>query len=374
VDEILAMSKKELSRFDVMKQLEAKRLKQKEAAQMLGLGVRQVKRLLRAYRGGGAAGLVSKRRGHASNHQLDKKVVQKALKLLQSKYCGFGPSLAHEKLVELDGLKISDESVRQLMIGEDLWKPKKARKVVTHQMRERRAGFGELVQIDGSPHNWFEDRAPSCSLLVFRVRSTEPLSMMPRADLDICNLSRARVFFTYAQATAVYITLHGKPVACYSDKHSVFRVNQPSVGRQSDLSQFGRAMQQLDIEIICANTPQAKGRVERVIQTLQDRLPKELRLRGISSWQAGNDYLPEFIQDFNQRFAVPPRSQHDAHRPLLAHDKLDQILTWQEIRLLSTSSRCPSGRTSACNFKRSSTKFKRCIPPMPCAMPPSPFA
>ena len=327
MDELLAMSQRELSRLDVMKQLEAKRLKQKEAAQMLGLGVRQVKRLLRAYRGSGAVGVVSKHRGHASNHQLDEKVVQKALKLLHSKYRGFGPTLAHEKLVELDGLKISDESVRQLMIGEDLWKPKKARKVVTHPMRERRAGFGELVQIDGSPHNWFEDRAPSCSLLVFIDDATGRLGYLQFVESES--------FFTYAQATAVYITLHGKPVAFYSDKHSVFRVNQPSVGRQSDLSQFGRAMQQLDIEIICANTPQAKGRVERVIQTLQDRLPKELRLRGISSWQAGNDYLPEFIQDFNQRFAVPPRSQHDAHRPLMAHDKLDQILTWQEIRLLS---------------------------------------
>jgi transposase len=327
VDELLAMSQRELSRLDVMKQLEAKRLKQKEAAQMLGLGVRQVKRLLRAYRGSGAVGVVSKHRGHASNHQLDEKVVQKALKLLHSKYRGFGPTLAHEKLVELDGLKISDESVRQLMIGEDLWKPKKARKVVTHPMRERRAGFGELVQIDGSPHDWFEGRAPSCSLLVFIDDATGRLGYL--------QLVESESFFSYAQAAADYFRLHGKPVAFYSDKHSVFRVNQPSVGSESDLSQFGRAMRELDIEIICANTPQAKGRVERAIQTLQDRLPKELRLRGLSSWKAGNDYLPKFIQDFNQRFAVPPRSQHDAHRPLTAHDKLDQILTWQETRLLS---------------------------------------
>jgi hypothetical protein len=115
----------------------------------------------------------------------------------------------------------------------------------------------------------------------------------------------------------------------------VFRVNQPSVGSEHDVSQFGRAMRELDIEIICANTPQAKGRVERAIQTLQDRLPKELRLRGISSWKAGNAYLPEFIQDFNQRFSVSPRSDHDAHRPLTTRDPLDQILTWQETRLLS---------------------------------------
>ena len=327
MDELLHMSQKELSRLDVMKRLEEKRMRQQEAATMLGISIRQVKRLLRAYRGSGASGLVSKRRGRASNHQLDQKVVQKALKLLHGKYCGFGPTLAHEKLVEWEGLKISDESVRQLMMGEELWKPKKARKVVIHQMRERRACFGELVQIDGSPHDWFEGRAPVCSLLVFIDDATGKLGHLQFVESES--------FFSYAQAAATYFRGHGKPVAFYSDKHSVFRVNQPSVGSESDLSQFGRAMRELEIEIICANTPQAKGRVERVIQTLQDRLPKELRLRGISSWPAGNAYLPEFIQDFNQRFAVSPRSDHDAHRPLTAHDNLAQILTWQETRLLS---------------------------------------
>ena len=134
-----------------MKKVDEKRMRQQEAATMLGISTRQVKRLLRAYRREGAKGLISKRRGQVSNHQLEEKVVQKSLKLLHGKYRGFGPTLAHEKLVELDGLKISDESVRQLMIGEGLWQPKKARKVVTHQMRERRASFGELVKISVYP-------------------------------------------------------------------------------------------------------------------------------------------------------------------------------------------------------------------------------
>ena len=142
-------------------------------------------------------------------------------------------------------------------------------------------------------------------------------------------------FFGYCQAAEAYFTRYGKPGAFYSDKHGVFRVNQPARGHTDALTQFGRAMQELEIQIICANTPQAKGRVERVIQTLQDRLPKELRLRGISSPEAGNAYLPEFMADFNQRFAVPPRSTHDAHRPLTAKDDLRRILTWQETRLLS---------------------------------------
>ena len=327
VDKILQMSTKELSRLEVMQKLEEKRMRQQEAARILGLSVRQVKRLLQAHRRHGAQGLVSKRRGRPSNNRLSEETRQKALDLLRSKYKGFGPTLACEKLVEWDGLQISDESVRQLMITEGLWKPRKAQKAVVHQMRARRACFGELVQIDGSPHDWFEGRASACSLLVFIDDATGRLGQLLFVESES--------FFSYSQAAREYFERHGKPVAFYSDKHSIFRVNQPSVGKSEALTQFGRAMQQLDIQIICAHTPQAKGRVERVIQTLQDRLPKELRLRNISSWEAGNAYLPEFIDDFNQRFAVQPRSELDVHRPLSDQDDLDQILTWQETRTLS---------------------------------------
>ena len=327
VDKILQMSTKELNRLEVMQKLEEKRMRQKEAARILGLSVRQVKRLLKNYRRDGAQGLVSKRRGRTSNNRLSEETCKKALGLLQSKYKGFGPTLACEKLVELEGLQISAESVRQLMIAEGLWKPKKARKAVVHQMRERRAYFGELIQIDGSPHDWFEGRAPACSLLVFIDDATGKLGQL--------SFVKSESFFSYSQAARQYFERHGKPVALYSDKHGVFRVNQPASGTTEALTQFGRAMQQLDVQIICAHTPQAKGRVERVIQTLQDRLPKELRLRGISSWEAGNAYLPEFMDGFNQRFAVQPRSSHNAHRSLTEQDVLDQILTWQETRTLS---------------------------------------
>jgi len=327
VDELLNMSTKELSRLEVMQRLEEKRMIQKEAAEVLGVSVRQVKRLVKAYRWEGAKGLVSKRRGKPSNNHLGEATKQKALDLLKSKYPGFRPTLAHEKLVELDGLQISDESVRQLMIREGLWKAKKARKVVTHPMRERRACFGELVQIDGSEHDWFEGRAPKCTLLVFIDDATGRLVQLLFVDCES--------FFGYCQAAEGYFTHYGKPGAFYSDKHGIFRVNLPSSGHTEALTQFGRAMQELDLQIICANTPQAKGRVERVIQTLQDRLPKELRLRSISSPEVGNAYLPEFMADFNKRFAVPPRSTHDAHRPLTTRDDLVRILTWQETRTLS---------------------------------------
>jgi transposase len=327
MDKLLTMSVKELNRLEVIKRVKEKRLVQKEAAEMLGVSERQIRRLLRRYRQAGVSGLVSQRRGKASNHQLGAEVKQKGLDLLNGKYRGFGPTLACEKLVEVEGLKISDESVRQMMIEEGLWKPKKAQKVVTHQMRARRACFGELVQIDGSPHDWFEGRAANCTLLVLIDDATGKLLGLRFAEQES--------FHSYAQLVKSYFEHYGKPVAFYSDKHSIFRVNIPNQSKGDNLTQFGRAMKELDIEIICANTPQAKGRVERANQTLQDRLVKEMHLRGISSMEQGNAYLPEFMADFNRRFAVPARSQNDAHRPLNIQDKLEYILIWKEPRILS---------------------------------------
>jgi transposase len=321
------MSTKELSRLEVMQRLDKKQMSQKEASEILHVCRRQVKRLLKAYRRHGAAGLISKHRGQVSNNRLPADTQRKALNLLKTKYRGFGPTLAHEKLIEKDKLRLSVESVRQLMIEETLWKPRKAKRVVTHQLRERRACFGELVQIDGSPHNWFEGRADPCVLLVFIDDATGKVVELRFVESES--------FFSYCQAAEGYFKRYGKPVAFYSDKHGIFRVNQPTSGKTDALTQFGRAMQELDIQIICANTPQAKGRVERINQTLQDRLVKEMRLLGISSMEAGNAYLPEFMEDLNRRFAVEPRSSVDAHRPLTSKDDLTRILTWQDTRTLS---------------------------------------
>jgi len=324
---LVQMSTKELSRLEVMQRLSEKRMRQKEAGEILHLGKRQIKRLLKSYRKQGAVGLVSKHRGRKGNNRLSESMKKQGLNFLKTKYQGFGPTLAHEKLVEKDKLQLSVESVRKIMIEEGLWKPRKLKKVVTHQMRERRACFGELVQIDGSPHDWFEGRAEACVLLVFIDDASGKLLQL----LFVENES----FFSYCSAAEGYFRQYGKPVAFYSDKHGVFRVNTPSLGQSDALTQFGRAMRELDIQIICANTPQAKGRVERVNQTLQDRLVKEMRLRRISSMADGNAYLPEFIADFNQRFAVEPRSPVDAHRALTTQDDLATILTWQEQRVVS---------------------------------------
>jgi transposase len=327
METLLSMSTKELSRLEVVQRLSKKQMSQKEAGEILQLSTRQIKRLLKRYKKQGAAGLISKHRGRQAANRLSESVKKRALDLLRTKYQGFGPTLAHEKLVEKEKIKLSVESVRKLMIEENLWKSRKLKKIVTHQLRERRACFGELVQIDGSPHDWFEGRAEACVLLVFIDDATGKLVELQFVDSES--------FFSYAQAAEEYFKRYGKPIAFYSDKHGIFRVNQTSSGSGDAITQFGRAMRELDIQIICANTPQAKGRVERANQTLQDRLPKEMRLLGISTREAGNAYLSEFMQDFNQRFADEPRSEVNAHRSLTAKDDLARILTWQEARTIS---------------------------------------
>lgn len=328
MDKMITMSTKELTRLEVMQRLKEKRLSQKEAAKLLGLSVRQVKRIWRKYKQDEAKGLVSKRRGQPSNRRLDEEISRRALDLLKERYSDFGPTLAHEKLSEVHGVQMSRESVRKLMIEEGLWKARRAKKAPVHQMRERRACLGGLVQIDGSEHAWFEERGPKCTLLVFIDDATGRL-------LEL-RFVQSEGFFAYCEAARHYFESYGKPLAFYSDKHSVFRVNTPQpIGAGDGMTQFGRAMKELDIQIICANSPQAKGRVERANQTLQDRLVKELRLRDISSLEAANAFLPEFCEDFNRRFAVVPRSDHDAHRPVRDTENLDLIFTRQKTGTLS---------------------------------------
>jgi transposase len=320
------MSQRELTRLEVIQRVKQKTLKQRQAAELLLITVRQVKRLCKAYQSNGAAGLISKRRGRPSNNRLPEKTINKATRLLRSRYPDFGPTLAAEKLA-IEGVSLSIETVRQLLIGEGLWKVKCVRRPVIHQLRERRARCGELVQIDGSPHDWFEGRAPKCTLLVFVDDATSRLMYL--------QFVAAETTFNYFAGVRSYLTEFGKPLAFYSDKFGVFRVNIPNALSGTGLTQFGRALKELDIELICAHSPQAKGRVERANQTLQDRLTKELRLRGLSSLAAANAYLPEFIAAYNERFAVAPRSSESAHRPLSKAEDLKRVLTLCERRTLS---------------------------------------
>jgi len=329
--ETIAMSHKELDRIGVIRKVADRELVQREAALQLGLSVRQVKRLVRVFRDQGAAGLVSGHRGRPGNNRIDASVRDQFIELVRRHYHDFGPTLAHEKLTELHGFGHSVETLRAWMIAEGLWQSRKQRQASIHQRRPRRPCRGELVQIDGSPHAWFEDRGPECCLIVFIDDAT--------SEIGALRFVPAETTQAYMETLEGYLTIHGRPVAFYSDRHGIFRVNHPD--REGDLTQFSRALKTLDIGAIHANTPQAKGRVERANQTLQDRLVKELRLRSISDIDAANAFLPEFIADLNRRFAKPPQSPVDAHRPVL-HDagELALILCIHHTRKLSKNLTC----------------------------------
>jgi hypothetical protein len=213
------------------------------------------------------------------------------------------------------------------MRAEGLWTARQVRPPVIHQLRERRARVGELIQLDGSPHDWFEGRAPKCTLLVFIDDATSRLMHLQFVP--------AETTFNYFDGVRAYVTEFGKPLSWYSDKHSIFRVNLPDPLSGTGMTQFGRAMKELGIELICAPSPQAKGRVERANQTLQDRLVKAMRRRGIATMAEGNAYLPEYLAEHNARFAVAPREEATAHRPLPPEEDLDRILMLCEDRTLS---------------------------------------
>ncbi|GJG98503.1 ISNCY family transposase [Cupriavidus pauculus] len=247
--------------------------------------------------------------------------------LIQAHYADYGPTLACEKLRERHGIDLAKETVRRIMIDAGVWVPRKQRPPKIHQPRSRRACLGELIQIDGSDHPWFEDRAPSCTLLVYVDDATSRLMQLLFVPTEST--------FAYFAATRAYLERHGKPVAFYRDKSSVFRINARGATAGRDYTQFGRALYELNIESICANSSQAKGRVERMNGTLQDRLVKELRLHNISTLEAANAFAPVFMADFNMRFAKIPRSDFNAHRPVRPEENLERIFTWREWRKVS---------------------------------------
>ena len=327
MQDIITMSNKELHRVEIIQKLIDKRLIEDEAAKQLGLSVRQIRRLRKAYKADGAIGVVSKKRGSPSNHKYPDSVKELAVAYVKQHYADFKPTFACEKLSENHGLTISRETLRKWMIDAELWIPKKCRLKRAYQPRNRRECFGELIQIDGSPHDWFEGRAPKCTLLVYIDDAT--------GKLMECQFVKSESTFTYFDSTRRYLEKHGKPVAFYSDKHCVFRVNKTGELGGDGVTQFGRALTELNIDIICANTPQAKGRVERANRTLQDRLIKEMRLMNISDTEQGNQFLPEFMEKFNEKFGVESINSKNMHREILAHEDLNEIFSWQENRSLS---------------------------------------
>lgn len=318
------MTEQEKNRADLFSRISQKIISQTEAAKQLGLSVRHVQRLYAQYRKSGLRALVSRQRGRPSNHQLPVVLRARIRELVTcEKYNGFGPTFMCEKLEQLHGITVSKETTRQLMIQSGVWAGKKKKSPVIHQQRKRRARYGELMQIDGSPHAWFEDRGDPCVLIVYIDDAT---------GQTFGKFFESETTAAYMITTEEYIKKYGRWEAAYSDKHGIFRVNKPGCDRRENLTQFGRALKDLEIELICANSPQAKGRVERANQTLQDRLVKELRLAGINDIEKANEFLSTFWDDYNARFSVLPEDPRDAHRPLLPGQNLKKILCTKEYR------------------------------------------
>ena len=326
--DVFDVSRKELQRAEILDDVKAGRLSLKEAAERMGITRQHAGILFRAYRQDGIEALRSKKRGRPSNRALPARVRDYALMLIRDHYADFGPTLAAEMLAERHGLVLSRETLRKWMIEDGLWRTRASRRRI-HQDRPRRERFGELVQIDGSHHRWLEDRGPPCTLIVFIDDATGRL-----VELRFC---QSETTIDYFLAAKRYMERYGKPCAFYSDKHGIFRpTHQTSVGGVNQ-TQFGRALEELNIDIICADTPQAKGRVERANRTLQDRLIKELRLAGISDIDEADRFAQGYIDRFNTAFAKPARSPFDAHRPLDRNVRLDHAFCVKNTRRVSQS-------------------------------------
>lgn len=320
------LSEAELDKLLIINQVKNRTLTQQEAGQELNLSSRQVRRLLARFCNEGAVGIKSKHRGGNRLLAIDFKL--QVLTVVRERYHDFGPTFAAEKLL-LDGLKVSKETLRKWMIADGLWKGRTRKQARIHQCRERRPRFGELVQIDGSPHDWFEGRAAKCCLLVFIDDATSKILGL--------RFEESETTIGYMRLIKETIERYGRPLAYYNDKHSIFKTTrEQSTNGIFEDTQLRRALRSLQIEDICAHSPQAKGRVERSNLTLQDRLVKEMRLKGISSIEAANAYVPEFIADYNRRFSVEAASSEDAHRKL-HHDQdlLKRILSIHTTRKLT---------------------------------------
>lgn len=328
-EDTVTMSANELRRVHVLRQLREKRITQREAGEMLQLTDRQIRRLLGRVNAEGDQGLVHRGRGKPSNRRIAAPVKAKVLRLYAAQYGDFGPTLAAEKLAERHGVTISAETLRGWLLEHGV-EHFQRRKRPHRAWRARKARVGELVQLDGSHHDWFEGRGPRCVLMAYiddassRVfaRFYEYEGTIPAMDSFQC-----------------YIRQQGIPLAVYADKHTTYRSPaEPTVEEQlagtKPQSQFGRALAELGVELIAAHSPQAKGRVERLFKTFQDRVIKELRLAEVSTLDAANAFLTGYLPIYNRRFAVPPAQTADLHRPRPARGELDRILCIKTKRVL----------------------------------------
>jgi len=330
MDTNITMSQKEIKKYDIIKKLINKELKESETSKLLNLTTRHIRRLKKAVLEKGAKGLVHGNRGKTSNREMPEKEKSEIIDLLHKHYYDFGPLLASEKLDEIHGIKRDKSTIRSIMINENLWKPKNKKKEKHREWRQRKANYGEMIQYDGSYEYWFEDRNEKVCLL---------------ATIDDAN---SMVFAKFDEHEGVeptfnfwtdYIKRFGKPFSIYVDRFSTYSMNHKLAKENPDtLTQFQRAMKKgLNVEILHAKSPEAKGRVERLFRTLQDRLIKELRLNNISTIDEANRFLEEdFLPRFNAKFMVEARTKANLHKQLTKQEinKLDSIFSRQYERTI----------------------------------------
>ena len=311
----ISMSQKALDTYDVITRTMRRDITVRKAGELLKLCERQIYRLKAKLKEKGAEGLIHGNRGKLSNRRMPDTERQRIVDLLRRQYPDFKPTHASEKLDEVHGIKKDPKTIRQIMAAEGLWKPKKQKGSAYRSSRPRKEYYGEMEQFDGSYHRWFEDRAPECCLL---------------ASIDDATGTITEAQFVHDEGTLPvfgfwkeYLLTHGKPRSIYLDKLRTYYNNHPAArGDEEMLTQFQRAMRALAIEPIVAHSPQAKGRVEKLFKTLQDRLIKELRLRNISDINTANQFLrKEFIPWFNAKYGLAPARKANLHRKLTQQEK-----------------------------------------------------
>lgn len=329
--DVIRMSKKELRRLPVIHKVMEKRLTQIKAAEMLDLTARQVRRIMKKIQKGGNQAIVHGNRGKPSPFKLSEKKAGEIRSIVEKRYYDFGPTFATEKLWECEKIKIGKEKLRQLMISWHIWHAKSRKRGKVHQWRERKHHRGEMIQMDGSDHDWLEDRGPK-------------LVLMGYID-DATNEIYARFYeyegtFSAMDSFKRYMAKYGLPFSFYVDKHSAYKTTrQPNL--EEDLrgefakTQFARALKELGVKIIFAHSPQAKGRIERLFETLQDRLVKEMRLAGIRTLNDANAFLQGYLPKHNARFAIKPLRKTSLHHPVPKKLNLDEVFCVKEYRTIS---------------------------------------
>jgi transposase len=328
--DIIAMSKKELRRLPVIHKVMEKRLAQVKAAEMLDLSARQIRRIIGKIEAGGDSAIVHGNRGKESPFKLPDDHVKKIMSIIEKKYYDFGPTFAAEKLLECEKIKISKEKLRQLMVAHGTDYPRRKKKGAIHQWRERKHCRGEMIQMDGSDHDWLEGRGPR---LVF-------MGYIDDASSEVFGRFYGyEGTFSAMDSFRRYMAIYGIPFSFYVDRHSAYKTTrQPNL--DEDLkgefakTQFARLLNELNVKIIFARSPQAKGRIERSFETLQDRLVKELRLAAVSTLEQANAFLDGYLPKYNARFAVKPLRKTNLHRPIPKRLNLNGIFCLKEYRTI----------------------------------------